>query len=337
MVSLKPYLDSSEAQLVGALVDAYQRLLLATAGCNAELCAQSAGDLSARLHLIEESISTASRPGEVLSAQQGAEEALHAWRDRTQDYLRTKAGEMKDLMMLIAQTAETVAERDQSHNKKLKGLTESLKTIAELEDITRLRSSLIASVEVMTRTLEQMTRDTEQTRQALEQELAQYRSRLEETKQAALIDPLTGLANRRSIESDLALRVRRGQPFALLMLDINGFKQINDQYGHLAGDQLLRLFSSELKQVCRLTDLAGRWGGDEFIVLMSGGAAQAAMVKERIEQWVWGSYPLKVAKGAPSIKVEVRAAIGVALWQPGTAASELLRQADEAMYRAKRA
>jgi diguanylate cyclase (GGDEF)-like protein len=335
VVSLKPFLDSQDQQLLGALLDSYQRMLTATADCNAGLCAQSAGDLAANLRLLEQSITAQSLPSEVLNVQQNAERHLHAWHDRTQDYLRQKASEMKDLMVLVAKTAESVGERDQKHNRNLKGLTDRLKDIAELEDVTRLRASLMASVEEMSKTVEQMTRDTEQTRRALEVELANYRSRLQQTEQAAMMDPLTGLANRRRLESDLNLRIRRSQPFALLLVDLNGFKAINDTYGHLAGDQILRQFGSELKQICHQSDLVGRWGGDEFLVLLNGQLSQAEAAVQRIEQWVWGTYPIKVEPGTPSIKVEVTASIGIGIWTAGMSAESLLQQADAAMYKRK--
>jgi len=335
VVSLKHFLDTPDQQALAAVIDSYQKLLAATADCNAGLCTHSAGDLAVKLHLIEASISVETLPAELVQKQQEAEQHLHAWQDRTQNYLRKKASEMKDLMMLMAKTAESVGERDQHHNKHLKGLTERLKGIAELEDITRLRASLMSSVEEMSRTVEQMSRETEQTMRALEVELSNYRSRLAQTEEAALMDPLTGLANRRRLETDLAARIRRGQPFAMILVDLNGFKSINDTYGHLAGDQLLRQFSSELKHVLRQTDLVGRWGGDEFLVLLNGEMAQAEAAKQRIEQWVWGTYPLKVEAGAPSIKVEVSAAIGVGIWKPEMTAADLIGEADADMYRQK--
>lgn len=335
MVSLKLFLDENEAHLVAALVDSYQRLLNATATCNSGLCAPAAGDLAPSLHRIEQSISSQSRPAEVISAQQLAERHLHAWQDRTQDYLRQKTAEMKDLMVLVAKTAEQVAERDQNHNRNLRGLTTRLKDIAGLEDITRLRASLIASVEEMSKTVEQMSRETEQTRRALEGELANYRSRLEKTEQAAQVDPLTGLANRRRLETELTLRSRREQPFAVVLLDLNGFKQINDTYGHLAGDQLLRQFASELQQVCAQTDLAGRWGGDEFLVILNGDSTHASSLCQRIEQWVWGAYPLRPDRSSPAVKVHVTASHGYAVWSPGLDLQQLMVLADRAMYQCK--
>lgn len=195
-----------------------------------------------------------------------------------------------------------------------------------------MRASLIASVEEMSKTVEQMIIETEQTKRALEVELSNYRSRLAHTEQATMLDPLTGLANRR-LEGDLALRIRRGQPFCLLLIDLNGFKVINDTHGHLAGDQILRQFASELNQVCHQSDLGGRWGGDEFLVLFNGMRSQGELMVQRIEQWVWGTYPIKMQPGVASIKVEVKAAIGLGVWNQSLSADQLVQQADLAMYR----
>lgn len=331
MVSLKPFLDPTDDK-IAALVESYQRLLHTTAACNADLCVQSAGDLSASLKLLEQSISTHSRPSEIVATQSAAERHLFSWHDRTQDYLRQKAAEMKEVMMLVAQTAENLGERDKRHNQKLRGLTTQLRDIAELEDISRVRTALIASVAEISRTVEQMARETEQTRRALEVELSNYRNKLEKSEQDAMIDPLTGVGNRRCVENDIHARMRRKAPFALVLLDLNGFKHINDTYGHNAGDQILRQFAAELRQVCTQTDMVGRWGGDEFVVVTTGEQAHVEKLLRRIEQWVWGTYPIKLDRDAPSVKVEVRAALGYGLWVPGMELTDLVHAADSRMY-----
>lgn len=128
VVSVKPFWDSQYEPLLGALVDSYQRLLAATANCNSGLCLQSAGDLEANLRLLEQSITLQFQPADVLGAQENTERHLHAWHDRTQDYLRHKAAEKKDLMVLVAKTAESVGERDQKYNWNLKAQPSGSKT-----------------------------------------------------------------------------------------------------------------------------------------------------------------------------------------------------------------
>jgi diguanylate cyclase (GGDEF)-like protein/PAS domain S-box-containing protein len=157
------------------------------------------------------------------------------------------------------------------------------------------------------------------------------------TRQEADTDPLTGLANRRALErtlvSALARASARGRDAAVLMLDLNGFKAINDSHGHAAGDAALREVARRLRRCVRERDLVARLGGDEFVVLLtdvggSSGAAQEAC--ERVDAAL--SAPIVLEQG----EMTLRAAIGVATFPgDGADAPSLLAFADRAMYAAK--
>ena len=118
--------------------------------------------------------------------------------------------------------------------------------------------------------------------------------------------------------------------FSVISLDLNGFKKLNDTYGHLAGDDLLKQFATELRTVFRSHDVIGRVGGDEFIVLVDGDLSVANARLERIRRWVNGSYAVKGNPDAP--KVKVTAAVGAAQWNPGESMRDILSRADAAMY-----
>jgi diguanylate cyclase (GGDEF)-like protein/PAS domain S-box-containing protein len=157
------------------------------------------------------------------------------------------------------------------------------------------------------------------------------------TRHEADTDPLTGLANRRALERTLAgalaRAAARGRVAAVLMLDLNGFKAINDSYGHAAGDAALREVARRLRRCVRERDLVARLGGDEFVVLLtdvggSSGAAQEAC--ERVDAAL--SAPIVLEQG----EMTLRAAIGVATFPgDGADAPTLLAHADRAMYAAK--
>jgi two-component system cell cycle response regulator len=117
------------------------------------------------------------------------------------------------------------------------------------------------------------------------------------------------------------------------MLDLNGFKQVNDTYGHEAGDDLLKQFATELRSASRSTDVVGRWGGDEFIVIIDGNVAETASHVERMQKWVFGGYTLQMRPDAP--KIEMTAALGLVEWQAGETIKEVLARADTAMYQHK--
>jgi diguanylate cyclase (GGDEF)-like protein len=156
--------------------------------------------------------------------------------------------------------------------------------------------------------------------------------------EVAISDPLTGLHNRRAFQvrlgEELARVHRSGGPLALLMLDLDRFKALNDRYGHPAGDAALHTVAAVLKQELRTVDLPARLGGEEFGVLLPDSDGQAAlMAAERVRTAI-ASCPI-VYQAAT---LAITASIGVA-WYPGHADTSegLLRAADQALYRAKEA
>jgi diguanylate cyclase (GGDEF)-like protein len=153
----------------------------------------------------------------------------------------------------------------------------------------------------------------------------------------ALVDGLTGLANRRQSEETLASELARlerfGGTLAVVVADLDWFKDVNDRYGHPSGDAVLREFAQLLDESVRDVDLAGRWGGEEFLLILPGtdldGGAQVA---ERIRLALAGRIVLS-ADGSP---IPVTASFGVAATPPASTAAELFSAADAALYEAKR-
>jgi diguanylate cyclase (GGDEF)-like protein len=303
--------------------------------CGSQACPHLSEDLQSQVIRLKKRLKGDPEPGALEQTNVEAQTALRAWGDRASNYYKRKATEVRELMLVVAQAAESVGERDMRYTSKFSSFTERLQAIANLEDITNLRSSLTANVGELKECIAQMTKDSNESVGRLNAELATYRSRLEETERIASIDALTGLANRRRIELALGQLVSRARPFSLLLFDVNDFKAINDQLGHVAGDDLLRQFAVELKLALRSTDLAGRWGGDEFIVVLDCGEELAEAQRNRIRDWVLGEYTLR--SGVDSYRVSVSAAIGMAGWSRGEDVTETLKRADAAMYRDKQA
>jgi two-component system cell cycle response regulator len=155
----------------------------------------------------------------------------------------------------------------------------------------------------------------------------------------AITDALTGLSNRRYMESHLGTLIEqaaaRGKPLASLIIDIDYFKAINDTHGHDAGDDVLRDFAMRIKKSIRGIDLACRYGGEEFVIVMpETDMAVAAMVAERLRRRI-AAEPFAVAQGTRHIPVTI--SIGIAgLRDKDDTAAALLKRADQALYRAKR-
>jgi diguanylate cyclase (GGDEF)-like protein len=156
-------------------------------------------------------------------------------------------------------------------------------------------------------------------------------------REVAMLDPLTGVCNRRGFNEEvgrmLARACRDGTPTALLLLDIDHFKSVNDRWGHLAGDRALQAFTGTVTAELRAGDLIGRLGGEEFAVALAGcDAGQALRLAERIRQAV-AAQPVAVRDGGAAIRLTV--SVGVAVGRDAESPQALLAEADAALYRAK--
>lgn len=169
-------------------------------------------------------------------------------------------------------------------------------------------------------------------------EMQELHHALELVRVESLTDPLTGLANRKFLEStlDRALKdAADGKPFSVLVIDIDHFKTFNDTFGHLTGDQVLRLVALSLKQNVKAQDLAARFGGEEFaIVLGEADVNSAIAVAERVRRAVMTKDLVKRSTGEHLGRVTV--SVGVATWRSGDTGQTVIDRADRCLYAAKR-
>jgi diguanylate cyclase len=162
-------------------------------------------------------------------------------------------------------------------------------------------------------------------------------SALEQIQALVHYDELTKAFNRRSLVARLGQELSRSQrthvPFCVAMLDLDNFKEVNDRYGHAAGDEVLKAFAAVAQATMRKTDVFGRYGGEEFMLILTASAGAASVsALERIRAAVaahdWAAV-------APGLTLTISA--GLAEYRPGEAPEQLISRADAALYRAKRA
>lgn len=154
----------------------------------------------------------------------------------------------------------------------------------------------------------------------------------------ALVDSLTGLANRRLCEAALEKEIGRagrfGEALSLVVGDIDDFKHVNDRYGHPTGDEVLREFAGALQETVREIDLAGRWGGEEFVVGLPGTDLEGGV---RLAERVRAALAKRTIEAPNGERLHITASFGVAAFDGRGGLRELLAAADAALYRAKRA
>jgi diguanylate cyclase len=240
-------------------------------------------------------------------------------------------GEIDDVMGLIVDALGM----SRTYDAKLDGASEKLRSARTRDEIKAVVDGLLKS-----------TREMQETNKALENrlalsktEIANLQHSLEAIRAESLTDPLTGLGNRKYFDRSIELAVKTaqvtGEPLSLLMVDIDHFKSFNDSYGHLTGDQVLRLVALSLKQTIKGQDITARYGGEEFVVVLPTTALrQALTVADHIRRAVMAKELKKKSTG--EILGRVTISVGVSMLKPDDTTDSLIDRADACLYAAKR-
>ncbi|QDG57919.1 GGDEF domain-containing protein [Pseudomonas sp. NIBRBAC000502773] len=247
-----------------------------------------------------------------------------------------------------ADSRSAARELDTQIREQVDGLQSSVQEAADLDS---LKQVLESHLEGLLGTMDEHQQQRDQREQEvaarlkglaervanMEQEAQGYREHLEVQRQKALIDPLTGLPNRAAWSERLDHEVnawhQRGNSLSLAMLDLDHFKRINDGYGHLAGDKVLKIIANVLRKRLRPSDFIARFGGEEFVLLMPDSTLSDALAVGEVLRAAIAACPFHF-KGEP---VTITVSMGVAQLQPGERSELALKRADEALYRAKAA
>jgi diguanylate cyclase (GGDEF)-like protein len=344
MISLKKYLyaqdtlfDAStgpdERDLLPAALAVCAATLVETGNCAFAACPALGDELKQRFAELAAILSPQMAPTHLTVAGEEVRERLRDWSRRTARHYLDKAREVKELLIVMAHTADSVGARDQRCAGQLHEVTARLSAIASLDDLTQIRASIVKSAGELKSSIDRMTSEGKADLDRMREQVTAYQVRLEEAEELACRDPLTGARSRLGLETLIESRIAAGSLFSLAMIDIDAFKSVNDAHGHLVGDELLKQFAAELRSACRSADVIGRWGGDEFMAVFDCGMAEAEARRNRIRKWVCGNYTVQSAAGA--IRLTIDASIGLAEYLGGELMQDLLARADGAMYEQK--
>jgi diguanylate cyclase len=238
---------------------------------------------------------------------------------------------LQSMLVNLLQTIDTAGNNAEEHRQVVVRNIEQLNSETGQKALLAVAKDLLqAAVHAKTQS-EVLQQDLEATRSEVEQ----LRTKIEQHRREALIDPLTGLFNRRAMEQLLGEHLASSEDsIAMLVLDIDHFKKVNDTYGHAVGDVVLRHVADAIRKCIRGEDIAVRYGGEEFVILLPRTSLQGAMIvaetlRHRVEE-------MRLVRRHDNLRLEpVTASLGVAVRRPGDGQESFFQRADQALYISK--
>lgn len=237
---------------------------------------------------------------------------------------------LRDITRHVMETEGDLA----GHGSNLGELAEKINEVHDFEGMREIVDRMLSETRALIRSGSRL-----QTRMKVSSEdLKQLHKELDKAQQEAQTDALTGLINRRGLEKVMELeRIRAKQnrtAFSIILLDLDHFKRVNDAWGHLVGDSLLRGITAILRAVLRRNDVAARYGGEEFLVLlpetnMDGAVAVARKIRKALNSKEW-----KIKESGESMGL-ITASMGIAVYEMNEPEETLIKRADDALYLAK--
>jgi diguanylate cyclase (GGDEF)-like protein len=347
LISIKKFLDMERPESHSAAIEGADDLLsiienyrttIRSFGKNASLDGSAHGiELDRKLGEVDLSLAAEPTAACVMKCESRVRSDVQRWGMRVVDDSKKKAEEVREFLLSLAKIAETIGDRDKNYTTQFSRLTGQLEKIGDLNDLSQIRARPGQHVSDLKLSIKQMAQESRNLIAELRNEVSSYESKLKHAEDLAFTDELTGIANRRRIESVILSNIAKSSIFTVVIFDLDKFKAINDRFGHVAGDNLLKQFARALGSNTREQDLVGRWGGDEFIVVMTCGESLARSMLGRVRDNVIKRYMLRDDDSNFLSPIYLDASTGVAEWQPVETIQHLIARADADMYKNKEA
>ena len=261
-------------------------------------------------------------------------------RETERDYLQMQHTEMAGIVGALAEGIVELARDSGQFSDQLDSSLSKLDDIADLEELRQVRQRVRAVIENSRQLLHEKREREKAAYDALQRKVRGLESQLQQTVEETHIDPLTQIHNRRAFDERIAevmTHHRRAEDgFGLALFDIDRFKLINDDHGHLIGDRMLRVFANYLKASVRSNDFIARYGGEEFVAIMfASGPGGVWEVAERLREKIENKRFRYQQAGKTEI-IRLTVSGGTAFVRQGDSAESILERADSCLYRAKR-
>jgi diguanylate cyclase len=254
---------------------------------------------------------------------------------RLTDKLDKVGNRVMDEINQVMAMVDTAVGSATTYHESLADMTSQLGNAKDRDGIRAIVESLVQTANEM----QKNNQTLEQRLNASRQEISQLQQNLEAVRTESLTDPLTNLSNRKHFDHAIAKAlhesVERNEPVSLIMTDIDHFKMFNDTWGHLTGDQVLRLVAMSMKQNVKGQDIAARYGGEEFAIVLPNTVLRSAVtVGDHIRRAVMSKELMKRSTGQNLGRVTI--SVGVATARPGETVQSLIARSDGCLYAAKR-
>ena len=258
MISIKRYLDSDspdsgqDAEAVrqdpfAAALDAYGSSLLEMGNCSMDACPGLGDDLKHSLGRLKAELSPLMRPEKLAAHGEQAREQLRAWGRGAARHYQGKAREVKEMLLTMARTAESVSARDQRSAGQMSAVTERLRAIATLEDLTEIRASIDKSAAELKTSIDRMTEEGKEVLDHLKKQVEGYQTKLEEAEKIASRDALTGVSSRVYVEGQIEKRIESGATFCVATSGSSASSDTSGSSATISANDFLTLLVTEMQ------------------------------------------------------------------------------------------
>jgi diguanylate cyclase (GGDEF)-like protein len=238
------------------------------------------------------------------------------------------AEELQETSNALRLAISSIFEIGASQEKGMRNAAGQLEAAAECDNLMTLRIRIRYQARELIRLADEVRRDNAVVLNGLETQVTTLSAKLLTARDQARRDALTGILNRRGLQEVLSDKEKQIGPKCLLMLDVDQFKSVNDRYGYVAGDELLRQIAQRIQKVVGPEAAASRWGGDEFVIVIDGALPDGMRFAQSLDRQLRDIYRLDDGKASA---VRVQASIGTSEWKEGEHVDAVLKRADWAL------
>jgi diguanylate cyclase (GGDEF)-like protein len=321
--------NASSHDVTTAAVESYLSAILGIAEAIDAISPEISASYHERLTRLHASLVSNATDESLHDSRLALHEILADFSGKARHNNQALARDLNQTLDMMARTEDSRSVRNVQYVERLVDFADQVDAAIRASDLPRLARQ----TSELRGYAESIEIDSHDAFARLRKKMIEIQLRLHEAELLATLDPLTGVANRRELDRELAARVAGQQEFCVLLFDLDRFKTVNDEHGHLCGDEVLKQLAARLSGQVRARDFVCRWGGDEFLAILACGEAHAETRSRQIADRLKGPYHI-IGEGH-EVHVDVAVSVGLAQYAPGESLSQLFRRVDESMYRHK--